>query len=148
MKYESAACDESPTGDVGFNCESKHYVPGSKAATVRVVALWNSLPRLVLKTSGTLRSFLRSIVTKPYSNTMRTSLQDRATGVARDVWPIPPPYPEVFRGGQSGPQDALKRLVNLEVVTLDWFAPRLSLGGSFLPAIGEEAIKKAVDCSS
>lgn len=120
MKYESVACDESPTGDVGFSCESKHYVPGSKAATVRVVALWNSLPRLVLKTSGTLRSFLRSIVTKPYSNTMRTSLQDRATGAARDVWPIPPPYPEVFRGGQSGPQDALKRLVNLEVVTLDW----------------------------
>ena len=114
------ACSGQPAEGLGNSDESKHYVPGSNAATVRVGGLVNSLPRLVLKTKGALRSFLRSIVMKPYSNDPRTSIGDYAQGAARDVWPIPLPYPEVFRRGSHDDQDALKRLVCLEVVALDW----------------------------
>ena len=40
-------------------------LPGAGATTVRISALMNSLPRWFLKTSGTLRSFLLSILSLP-----------------------------------------------------------------------------------
>ncbi len=115
-----AACQEGPGCSINAGDKPKHYVLGAGAATVRTGALWNSLPRWVLKTSGSLRSFLRSIVMKPYSETPRTSLHDRALAAGRDVWPMPLPYPEVFKRGRSSGDDYLKRLICMEILVLNW----------------------------
>ena len=120
-------CGQSSTHD-GFPRDSstadKQFAPGSLklpgagATTVRVSSLLNSLPRWFLKTTGSLRSFLLSILSMPrHSSSMSTSQSRYA------LWPMPIPYPEVFsKSGKhsSGKRDDLKRLVSLQVVCLDW----------------------------
>lgn len=97
-------------------------VPGARASTVCVASLVNSLPRWLLKSKGGLGGFLQSIVKKP-SETMPspTSAQDLAESFDRGLWPMPVPFPEVFRCGSCAGVDAVwKKLVNLEVVVLSW----------------------------
>ena len=97
-------------------------VPGAMASTVRVASLLNSMPRWLLRSKGSLGGFLHSIVMKPSRNSKSsTSAQDLAEEFDHGVWPMPVPFPEVFRcGGGSAPPIAWKKLVCLEVVVLSW----------------------------
>ena len=89
--------------------------PGERAVPVKVPALLNSLPRWVLSSKGPTRSFLQSILNNPEKDYLSTSAD-------RSVWPMPLPYPEVFKaGGQKLLNAPLKRLVCLQVVVLNWF---------------------------
>ena len=45
--------------------DSEVKVPGSRAPTVRVKGLVNSLPRWILSCEGSLRGFLRTIISLP-----------------------------------------------------------------------------------
>ena len=94
--------------------------PGSRAPTVKVAALLNSLPRWILKTKGSLRGFLLSVLSMPEKRCSSTSRQDEADGFAAGTWPIPVPYPEAFRSGGGGYEGWKKRLLSLEIVVLSW----------------------------
>ena len=62
-----------------------------------------------------LRDFLHDILNKPMSATGSTSYSDGST------WPMPIPFPEVFRAGCPFEDEVgRKRLVSLQVVTLSW----------------------------
>ena len=89
-------------------------VPGSRAPTVFAPALVNSLLRLVWKYGSKLKSFLHSYLSNP------PCPGDHGT---RDgsPWPMPMPYPEVFRGGGSGTSVWKKRRVSFEILILNWF---------------------------
>ena len=88
--------------------------PGSSASTIRVPAFLNSLPRWLLQLQCGFRGFLRSIL-----QPRRLELQP--TSMSSSIWPMPPPYPEVFRSGAfSRPGNHLRRLVCLQVIALDW----------------------------
>ena len=92
-------------------------LPGAGAATISVPGFLNSLPRLLLKTKGSLRGFLRSIVQNPADEMSCTSTPGGIT-----TWPCPLPYPEVFKRGACShvPDAHLKRLVCLQVAVLNW----------------------------
>ena len=97
------------------------HVPGSSAATVQVQGLLNSLPRLVLKTHGTLRGFLLSMLKFP-----RRAMNASPTVSSSAVWPMPIPYPEAFVRGfhtltAAGAWD-LKRAISMQVVCFSWLA--------------------------
>ena len=90
-------------------------VPGTSASTVRVPALLNSLPRWLLQLNSGFRGFLLSIL-------QPLGLECRPTSSSSSLWPMPPPYPEVFRSQEKEKiQNAhRKRLVALQVIAFDW----------------------------
>lgn len=94
--------------------------PGSRAPTVKVAALLNSLPRWILKTKGSLKGFLLSVLAMPQKRCSSTSRRDEAECFATGTWPIPVPYPEAFRSGGDGYDGWQKRLLSLEIVVLSW----------------------------
>ena len=96
--------------------EPYFHVPGSRASTVHVASIVNSLPRWLLRNHCGLASFLRTIIQCPADRT------DPATSQVGNpaVWPMPLPYPEVFRGGNPDAARHKKRLVCLQVALLDW----------------------------
>ena len=99
---------------------SKVSPPGSRAPTVKVSAVLNSMPRWILKTKGSLRGFLLSVLSMPKKSAPSTSKLDQAESYALGTWPIPVPYPEAFRSGGGGSDGWQKRLLSLEVVVLSW----------------------------
>lgn len=97
-------------------------LPGESATTIRISSLVNSLPRWILKTRGSFRSFLLSVVTKPKDEIhIPTSLDEgEAFGRHFNVWPMAAPYPEVFTK-KGGHEDWwVRKLVNLQVLLLSW----------------------------
>ena len=87
--------------------------PGASASTIHIRAFLNSLPRWILATRCEFQGFLQSILTNPGPMSSRTS--------TTSVWPMPLPYPEVFkRGGHALPGSHWKRLLCLQVALLDW----------------------------
>ena len=90
------------------------HVPGDAASPIRVSALLNSLPRWLLRIPCGLQRFLRSILIGPERN-------DDSTSAGEALWPMPLPFPEVFKAGAARlPEAHLKRLVCLQVCTFDW----------------------------
>ena len=89
--------------------------PGTSASTVRVPALLNSLPRWLLQLNSGFRGFLLSIL-------QPLGLECQPTSSSSSLWPMPPPYPEVFRSQvKKEIQNAhRKRLVALQVIAFDW----------------------------
>ena len=75
---------------------SRFDPPGAKASTIKVGSFLNSLPRLLLKTRCGLTDFLRSLVMTPQLKDSSTSMRSSTT------WPMPVPFPEVFRPGAHG----------------------------------------------
>ena len=94
-------------------------VLGAKAPTVQVPNLLNSMPRLLLKHGGSLRRFLFSAIGgyAPSSEEQSTSLQP-----PKFPWPMPMPFPEVFRSDFSGQPNWRKRRTNLQVLVFSWLA--------------------------
>ena len=86
---EAAAVGPSDSrGDVDTKMVS---IPGSRAPTIYVPAFVNSWRRVVSKYGGKLATSVKSFLSnKPWSCDGDHSL--------RALWPIPPPYPEVFGG--------------------------------------------------
>lgn len=88
-------------------------VPGSRAPTVVVPALMNSLVRVVLRYGDGLARFCRSILAaKPCS-------RDEGSR-SMTLWPIPVPYPEAFRSGLDGGSLWRKRRTSLQILVFDW----------------------------
>ena len=134
--------DASPDS-AGSPAGSPKSLPGTRAATVNVEGFLNSLPRMLLQTNCGLQSFLLTIVNRPHGSSPVTSKPGC-------TWPCPLPYPEVFgKDVASKVSNAhLKRLVNLQVLTLDWFhlgcpevAPSFLFLGSKLSAKQWSAIR-------
>lgn len=93
----------------------KVVVPGSRAPPVKIPALLNSLPRLVLKHAGNFGSFLRTFLSrKPPSRDERTSLGP--------LWPMPVPYPEAFGASSAYDVTWRKRRTCLQICCLNWLA--------------------------
>ena len=105
-------------GDGGSPGKVDTKLPGASATAIRVPSFLNSMPRLLLKTRCSLRSFLLCLVSSPGPVDGSTSLPSSTT------WPMPIPYPEVFRSGASVRvvEAHWKKLVSLQVVTLSWLA--------------------------
>ena len=105
--------------DGSSNIEEKEMkLPGATATWIRIPAFLNSLPRLMLKTKGSLQGFLLSLVSSRGPANGSTSLPSSTT------WPMPIPYPEVFsRKASDRVRDShWKRLISLQVVVLSWLA--------------------------
>ena len=102
--------------------EQSSLLPGQTATTIRISSLVNSLPRWILKTNGSFRSFLLSIVTKPLDSTyVHTSADDgEAFGRNFNVWPMPAPYPEVFTKKGDSKDWWVRKLVCLQVLLMSW----------------------------
>ena len=130
------------------SCPGDDHVPGEKAATVRVSAFLNSMPRWVLKIPCGLQRFLRSILIYHGRN-------DDPTCTGGATWPMPLPFPEVFRAGGNLVADAhLKRLTCLQVCTFDWLflgmpdgAPRALRLGASLTARQWKAVRNLMHLS-
>lgn len=127
----------------GSDAGSPKSLPGTHAATVNVEGFLNSLPRMLLQTNCSLQSFLLTIVNRPHGSLPVTSRPGCTP-------PCPLPYPEVFgKDVASKVSNAhVKRLVNLHVLTLDWFhlgcpevAPSFLFLGSKLSAQQWSAIR-------
>ena len=83
----------TPKADSGSQ-EPDVKVPGLRAPTVHVPALVNSIARLIGKHGGRLATFFKSFFTaRPYS--------ERQSSHSGCLWPMPLPYPEAFRCGES-----------------------------------------------
>lgn len=121
MKRQFAANHREPKVPLNTECFStkKAEVLGAKAPTVQVPNLLNSMPRLLLKHGGSLRQFLFSAIggNVPCSDDQSTSLQP-----PKFPWPMPMPFPEVFRSDISGQPNWRKRRTNLQVLILSWLA--------------------------
>ena len=114
-----ANAPELETGNDAMQEGGRRSAPGTTASTVRVHALLNSFPRWLLRIPCGLQRFLRSILASP-------GCADDPTSSTSSVWPMPLPYPEVFRSGASTVSDCpLKRLVSLEVAAFDWLCLNL-----------------------
>ena len=97
----------------GGSQEPDVKVPGLRAPTVHVPALVNSIARLIGKHGGLLSTFFKSFFTaRPYSE-----IQSSHSGC---LWPMPLPYPEAFRCGESFSSNWRKRRTCLQVLLLDW----------------------------
>ena len=95
-------------------------LPGDTASTIALSSLVNSMPRWILKTPGSLRSFLLSILKKPLDNEVYTSGRDGGDPSGFRLWPIPVPYPEAFTKKGTSACSWKQRLVNLQVIVLSW----------------------------
>ena len=88
-------------------------VPGARASTLSVIDLWQSLFRHVFHFDGHLGHFLRALAkgtSKPLKGAPTAS-----------VFPMPLPYPDVFRKGDFDKADGhFKKFINLQVCVLDW----------------------------
>ena len=104
------------TADPGGPEEPHFHVPGSRASTVHVASIVNSLPRWLLRNQCGFASFLRTIIQSPADR--KVPATSHVGNPA--VWPMALPYPEVFRGGNSDSSRHRKRLVCLQVALLDW----------------------------
>ena len=92
---------------------SSMRVPGAAAPEIDVPAFVNSWPRLLLKCNGRLAVFLHSILSA-------TSLLCDEGTPDQALWPLPLPYPEVFRSGVNVLDGWKKRRLCLQLVVLDW----------------------------
>ena len=107
------------------------HVPGQAADPIRVAALLNSLPRWLLRIPCGLQRFLRSILLCPERN-------DDSTSTGGAIWPMPLPFPEVFKAGAARlPEAHLKRLVCLQVCTFDWLCLNTPDGAPASLALGK-----------
>ncbi|CAE7636023.1 unnamed protein product [Symbiodinium sp. CCMP2456] len=88
--------------------EAGRRAPGADAPPLALPALWNSLPRKLLKSSGPFSSFLRS--------SLRSGAQFASTPY---TWPCPMPFPEAF-AGRPAPGLWKKSLLNLTVAQLSY----------------------------
>ena len=101
----SEADGGAPTPDV--------QVPGLRAPTVYVPALVNSIGRLIGKHGGRLATFFKSFFTaRPHSESQSSH--------SSCLWPMPLPYPEAFRCGESFSSNWRKRRACLQVLVLNW----------------------------
>ena len=102
-------------GTVGADVAKGIDPPGSKASTIRVASFLNSIPRLLMKTQCGLSDFLRSLVTT-------REQEDGSTSTMSSIWPMPIPFPEVFRPGANKGEKSvhLKRLISMQVAVMDW----------------------------
>lgn len=80
---EKPGCMMGHVGPPQADQDAWTKLPGADAATIHVPGFLNSLPRLLLKTKSSLRSFLASIVQDPVDEMLTTSLPSSST------WPIP-----------------------------------------------------------
>ena len=109
-------------------------LPGSAASSIRVPAFLNSLPRWLLSVRCGFQGFLRSILMNPERSSCSTC-------TTSPLWPMPLPFPEVFRKGAtcSVAMAHVKRLVSMQIAVLNWFVlgrPLSSLGTiSFIEAV-------------
>ena len=96
--------------------QSVPRVPGARASTVRVQAWWDSACRSLLQTSGSLKSFFKSLFRKPV-----TSLTSRSTV---SIFPMPLPYQSCFRaeslGDVSPGERSFQRGLCLAILVLNW----------------------------
>ena len=92
-------------------------LPGSTAATVKVEAFLNSMPRWILKMKGHFGPFFSSMLQFPCCR-MKTATFTYGSA----LWPMPLPFPEVFKQNSSAGRcdGAAKRLVCLQIAVLDW----------------------------
>ena len=91
-------------------------LPGSAASSIRVPAFLNSLPRWLLSVRCGFQGFLRSILMNPERSSCSTC-------TTSPLWPMPLPFPEVFRKGAtcSVAMAHVKRLVSMQIAVLNWF---------------------------
>ena len=119
------AAGDFPSVDVSTK---KVDVLGENAPTIRVPSFLNSLPRMLLQSGSTFGFFLQSL--------LGLQLHPRNDGTCRgSVWPLPLPYPEVFRGGLVYGSAWRKKRLCLLVLLLDWFwlgKPRVCPGSLWL----------------
>jgi len=94
-------------------------LPGERASTVVVSAVVNSLFRWTLKTKGSFRKFLLSVVAKPKGD-VRSPTSKRGGDHHVPIWPMPVPYPEVFTKKVDSDKDWKKLMVCMEVLALSW----------------------------
>ena len=108
----TSATADGPSGRQTHGSK-KVVVPGSRAPSVKIPALVNSLPRLALKYTGKFGSFLRTFLSrKPRSRDEGTSLGP--------LWPIPVPYPEAFGASSAYSATWRKRRTCIQVCCLNW----------------------------
>ena len=88
-------------------------VPGAKAPEIDVHRLLNSWPRLLLKCNGELATFVQSMLSGD------PLLCDEGTPPSL-LWPVPLPYPEVFRSGGGDGSFWRKRRLSVQLMVLDW----------------------------
>ena len=94
-------------------------LPGERASTVVIAAVVNSLFRWTLKTKGSFRKFLLSVVAKPKGE-IRSPTLKRGGDVHIPLWPMPVPYPEVFTKKVDSEKDWKKLMICMEVLSLSW----------------------------
>ena len=104
--------------DSGASCLREEVkVPGSGAPSISVPALLNSLPRLLLKSGGSLASFLQNMI-----HSIVPVSPDETTPQSGAIWPMPFPYPETFSAAVSSKSKTTwrKSRTNLHVTCLNW----------------------------
>lgn len=112
MKYEGEPPAVCPDGLVEGDTK-KVVIPGSRAPTVKVPGLLNSMLRLLLKYTDKLSGFLHSFLSN------EPQLRAGASSLG-PLWPLPVPYPEVFGHGPAFRSSWRKRRVALQVVVINW----------------------------
>ena len=90
-----------------MNQRPERRTPGSEAPGLSLISLWNSMPRILLRTSGPFASFLRSALHRE-SNATPTPY----------TWPCSMPFPEAWAA--NGHDFWKKRLINLSVARLSY----------------------------
>ena len=107
---EQQVADASTNGNLQ---DSGRQPPGTKASTVRAAVLWNSLRRWILTSrGGKLKSFCHSLLSGAGRGNKPCPLGS--------VWPIPIPYPEQSRATEDTAETALRRCINIMIMTLNW----------------------------
>eukprot|EP00435_Cladocopium_sp_Y103_P032437 s3148_g8.t1 len=91
----------------------KITVPGSRAPTVKVAPLFNSMLRLLGKHSDSLGGFLHTFLSN------EPQPRDEAISLG-PLWPIPLPYPEVFGRAPAFGASWRKRRLSMQVLVMDW----------------------------
>ena len=117
---EFEECGESPGVVSGLAAEElpdreNSKVPGMAASTLCVGGIWQSLCRHVFAVDSHFGYFFRALV-------CRTSRPVNRAPTA-SPFPMPLPYPEVFRRGSGHGQETdapLRKIVNLQIAALNW----------------------------
>lgn len=91
------------------------HVPGAAAPTCNAIQVWNAMTRWILASSTPFSVFLKSLL----------SATPAAEAGTTPTWPMPVPYPEVWRREDAplpwSPEFRAKRkAVNLLVVLMNW----------------------------